>query len=145
MGQYLVEAELITSEQLQEALDQQETIDIPLGQILAIKGWVKQGTLKFLIDRVINPERRVQILKESAQEQTGSVSTRSIRRSAHLGRFLIDAELITEHQLERALSEQKNNTLPIGQILSGNGFVRQQTIEYLMNKVIIPERELVVK
>jgi hypothetical protein len=148
MGQYLVEAELITSEQLQDALDQQKTISIPLGQILSIKGWVKQGTLEFFIDRVINPERQVQVLEKTAQpvKRTGPVKSMSPGRlSAHLGTFLIDAELITEHQLEIALSEQKMNTLPIGQILSGNGFVKQQTIEYLMQKVVIPERDLAVK
>ena len=152
MGQYLVEAELITSEQLQEALDQQKTIAIPLGQILSIKGWVKQGTLEFLMDRVIAPERQAQFqeppakpVKAESEGQTSLSKRLAAGHFAHLGEFLIDAELITEHQLETALIEQKTTTLPIGQILSGKGFMKQQTIEYLMDKVVLPARTLAVQ
>jgi hypothetical protein len=57
IGTYLLEAGLVTSEQLQEALDEQTTIAMPLGKLLASRGWVSQQTVEFMMKKVIEPER----------------------------------------------------------------------------------------
>jgi hypothetical protein len=62
IGSYLIEAGLIKSEQLQEALKQQELISAPIGHILANQGWVKQETIEYLMEKVILPEQKIAIL-----------------------------------------------------------------------------------
>lgn len=58
-----------------------------------------------------------------------------------LGVYLIEAALITPTQLNLALNEQKGSGKRLGQILAERGWVEQPTIEFLMSKVILPERK----
>jgi hypothetical protein len=58
-----------------------------------------------------------------------------------LGGYLIEAGLLTQAQVDVALNDQKLTGMRFGEILATRGWVKQQTIEYLMEKVIVPERE----
>jgi hypothetical protein len=137
IGSYLIEAGLIRSEQLQEALSQQKTTSIPIGEILASNGWIRQETVEYLMDKVVCAER------SSDVDKTSGLSTRSTK-STPLGEHLIDAALVSPEQVQEALEEQKINLMPIGQILSRKGFVSQQTIEYLMEKIVSPDQKVAV-
>ncbi len=57
-----------------------------------------------------------------------------------LGMYLLEASLITPKQLDLALQEQKGSSKQLGHILAASGWIEQQTIEYLMEKVVVPER-----
>ncbi|WP_199197570.1 hypothetical protein [Chroococcidiopsis sp. CCALA 051] len=59
-----------------------------------------------------------------------------------LGAYLVEAGLITPTQLNMALKEQKDPEKRLGQILVAKGWVKQPTIEYLMAKVVLPERKV---
>ncbi|WP_335216111.1 hypothetical protein [Nostoc sp.] len=62
-----------------------------------------------------------------------------------LGTYLVEAELITPDQLDTALKTQKLSGEQLGEILAMHGFVRQQTIEYFMSNVVLPERREILK
>ncbi len=62
-----------------------------------------------------------------------------------LGTYLVEAELITIDQLNTALKTQKLSGEQLGKILAMHGFVKQQTIEYLMSNVVLPERRKILK
>ncbi len=62
-------------------------------------------------------------------------------RIKRIGGYLVDAGLLTPAQVNMALDDQKVNGLRLGEILAARGWVKQQTIEYLMEKVILPEQE----
>jgi len=57
-----------------------------------------------------------------------------------LGGYLVEAGLLTPSQVDVALNDQQMTGMRFGEILAARGWVKQQTIEYLMNKVIIPEQ-----
>lgn len=57
-----------------------------------------------------------------------------------LGRYLVEAGLLTQAQVEIALSDQAASGMRFGEVLVRLGWMNQQTIEYLMKKVILPER-----
>ncbi|MGF1499708.1 MAG: hypothetical protein ACFB8W_23220 [Elainellaceae cyanobacterium] len=57
-----------------------------------------------------------------------------------LGSYLVDAGLITDAQVNVALNDQQATGMRFGEVLATRGWVKQQTIEYLMKKVVIPER-----
>ncbi|MGF1491816.1 MAG: hypothetical protein ACFBSC_05045 [Microcoleaceae cyanobacterium] len=59
-----------------------------------------------------------------------------------LGAYLIEAGLLTPDQLTQALSDQQKNSLRLGEIVAQQGWVNQQTVEYIMEKLVVPEREL---
>ncbi|MBM0743222.1 hypothetical protein JOY44_16660 [Phormidium sp. CLA17] len=62
-------------------------------------------------------------------------------RTKRIGGYLVEAGLLTPAQVNVALDDQKVNGLRFGEILAARGWVKQQTIEYLMEKVILPEQE----
>ncbi|MDX2228972.1 MAG: hypothetical protein NW220_05015 [Leptolyngbyaceae cyanobacterium bins.349] len=61
-------------------------------------------------------------------------------RNKRLGGYLVDAGLLTPAQVDMALNDQKSTGMRLGEILAARGWVKQQTIEYLMQKVILPEQ-----
>ena len=57
-----------------------------------------------------------------------------------LGAYLIEAGTITPEQLEIALKKQERSGKRLGTILVDCGWVKQQTIEYLMEQIVLPHR-----
>lgn len=57
-----------------------------------------------------------------------------------LGAYLIEAGLLSEAQVQVILADQLATEMKFGEIAAVRGWVKQQTIDYLMEKVIIPER-----
>jgi hypothetical protein len=72
LGVYLVEAGIITSDQVNIALNEQKLSGRLLGEILANRGWVEQQTIEFLMAKVVLPEQRVLEKKLSDREKNGS-------------------------------------------------------------------------
>jgi hypothetical protein len=67
IGVYLVEAGLVTPAQVEVALtDQQIMGSMRLGEVLVARGWVKQQTLDYLIEKIIAPEQ--QAAREAEQQ-----------------------------------------------------------------------------
>lgn len=76
-------------------------------------------------------------------DSTPLISTQEIaapKRSKRLGGYLVEAGLLTPAQVDVALNDQKLTGMRFGEILAARGWVKQQTIEYLMQKVILPEQ-----
>lgn len=67
----------------------------------------------------------------------------AVPRGKRLGGYLVEAGLLTPAQVEVVLNDQKITGMRFGEILAARGWVKQQTIEYLMQKVILPEKEAV--
>lgn len=63
------------------------------------------------------------------------------QREKRLGEYLIESSLITPAQLDTALNKQKTDRRCLGKILASMGWVQQQTIEYLMERVVLPEQQ----
>lgn len=72
--------------------------------------------------------------------QSSFLSTPISPNQKRIGGYLIDAGLLTPAQVDVALNDQKMTGMRFGEILATRGWVKQQTIEYLMAKVIVPER-----
>ncbi len=73
--------------------------------------------------------------------QPSFLSTSALPHQKRIGGYLIDAGLLTPAQVDVALNDQKMTGMRFGEILATRGWVKQQTIEYLMTKVIMPERQ----
>jgi hypothetical protein len=58
LGSYLIEAGLITPAQIDVALSDQNFSDgMRIGEILVMRGWIKQQTLDFVMTKVVEPEQ----------------------------------------------------------------------------------------
>ena len=67
--------------------------------------------------------------------------TQPLSKRKRLGNYLVDAGLLTKEQIHEALSEQQNTGKRLGEVISSHGWTNQQTIEYMMEKVILPEQQ----
>lgn len=72
------------------------------------------------------------------QARTVSVST---RKPKPLGGYLVEAGLLTTDQVKVALNDQQATGLRFGDVLVARGWVKEQTIEWVMEKVVIPEKQ----
>ncbi|HEY9832430.1 MAG TPA: WecB/TagA/CpsF family glycosyltransferase [Stenomitos sp.] len=61
----------------------------------------------------------------------------------HLGRYLVEAGLLTPLQLKTALSEQQVTGLRLSELIVRKRWLKQQTVEFLMEKLLIHDRAVV--
>lgn len=125
LGRYLVEAGLLTPLQIKTALSEQKVSGLRLGELIVRKKWLKQQTVEFLMEKLLIRERVV-------------VQTDDKR----LGHYLVEAGLLTASQVETALSEQKKTGLRLGELIVKKGWIKEQTIEFLIKDVILSEKAL---
>lgn len=71
-----------------------------------------------------------------------ALAEQEVSKTKPLGSYLVEAGLLTQKQVELALTEQEVSKIRFGELIVQQGWVKRQTIEYLMEKVILPEREL---
>ncbi|MFQ3617054.1 MAG: hypothetical protein SNJ57_16620 [Cyanobacteriota bacterium] len=62
-------------------------------------------------------------------------------RPKRLGSYLLEAGLITPDQVTVALNDQQATGMRLGDVLVARGWVKEQTIEWIMTKVILPEKK----
>jgi hypothetical protein len=112
LGQLLVASGKISLEQLQDALKQQEVLQIPLGEILKSESLVTQMELdSFLLSQ------RLITLPPDAPHQ--------------IGQRLIGLGLVTEDMVRIALVEQRTSEKPLGQILVERGWLADEIMDAL--------------
>jgi hypothetical protein len=61
LGAYLIEAGLITPAQVDVALNDQEFMadEMRFGDVLVARGWIKQQTLDYLMEKIVEPEQLI--------------------------------------------------------------------------------------
>ena len=59
-----------------------------------------------------------------------------------IGSYLIDAGLLDQTQVNVALNDQKQTGLRFGDIIVTRGWIKKQTLEYIVGKVVKLERAL---
>jgi hypothetical protein len=76
LGSYLVEAGLITPAQIDVALNDQALMyGMRFGEILVVRGWIKQQTLDYLIKKIIEPEQKAARQVKPQQPATPRATT----------------------------------------------------------------------
>lgn len=123
LGHYLVEAGLLTPSQLKTALSEQTVSGLRLGELIVRKKWLKQQTVEFLTEKLL--------IREQVVVQTDD---------KRLGHYLVEAGLLTASQVQTALSEQKGSGLRLGELIVKKGWIKEQTLEFLIKDVIFSER-----
>jgi hypothetical protein len=114
IGLLLQEAALVSPAQIEVALlDQSIYTDLRLGEILALRGWVKQETADFF-----------------AECWSAEID---LDQDYPLGYYLKSAALLDEQQVQDILKEQPNLGLRFGAIAVLKGWVRQETLNFFLD------------
>ena len=85
LGAYLLEAGLVSPDQINVALNDQQATGMKFGEVLVARGWLKEVTVEWIMEKVVLPERQAiesQISERShppmaAMPQPSRVSTAS--------------------------------------------------------------------
>ncbi|HAA29256.1 MAG TPA: hypothetical protein DCE56_18085 [Cyanobacteria bacterium UBA8553] len=94
-----------------------------MSEFIVRKGWLKGQTVEFLVQKLL--------LRDQVVVQTDD---------KRLGHYLVEAGLLTQVQIEAALSEQKESGIRLGEMIAKKGWLKEQTIEGLIKEVILCER-----
>lgn len=116
LGLILREADLVTPAQIEVALQDQQYYQLPLGEILALHGWVHQETADFF-----------------AEQWPRLLTT---PKSYPLGEYFQLASLLNEQQIQTILQEQKRQRLRFGEIAVLQGWLKQTTVNYFLENLV---------
>ena len=118
LGELLVAEELLTEDELEQALGEQATSGRLLGQILVANGYLSA----FSLARVLSEQHGVQ-LSSTAAPAPPAAAPEPEQPWRPLGKLLVDLEFLTESQLERALAVQHEGGGRLGEILVSRGLL----------------------
>jgi hypothetical protein len=120
LGEILQEAGLVSPAQIQMALQDQSIYeDMRLGEILALRGWVKQETADFLVERL-------PIICKQPNKKP-------------LGIYLKEAALLNDEQIKAILAEQQQLHLDrrtrFGKLVVIKGWLKQSTVDFFLDRL----------
>ncbi|PWT96365.1 MAG: hypothetical protein C5B53_09830 [Candidatus Melainabacteria bacterium] len=144
LGELLVAAELISKEDLEDALRTRDETGLPLGRILVLTRLLSEELLSaaltaqvLLRDSKITREQAVEGLR-SARKRRVTIEVAladqglfkpPVKQSIRLGDLLVLAELIMENDLMTALELSLVRQLPVGRIMQQTGLISQPVLE----------------
>ena len=113
IGEILTEADLITKPQLEVALrDQIYNENMLLGEILALRGWIKQDTADFFV------------------REWSKIVNHRIERP--LGFYLNRAGLLSSEDIQQILAEQRQLSLRFGDTAVQKGLLKPSTVNFFL-------------
>ncbi len=86
------------------------------------------------------PRSSPQKIEESTTTEVPDIQSFSLNHRKRIGGYLMDAALLTEAQVASVLCDQQSTRMRFGEILVQRGWLKEQTIEFFMRNVILPQR-----
>lgn len=123
LGKLLQNAGLISSQQLEQALEiQSQYTEMKLGEILVLQEAIKAQTVDFFI-------HEWQKIQAEGQQFP-------------LGVYLKKASLLNEDRIQAILAEQKINPLKFGDLVVKKGWLERKTIDFFLNSLAFKTPQL---
>ncbi len=114
LGQMLILAGLVSPSQVEIALiDQQMSPHLRLGDILVLRGWLKQETVDYFADML-------PLMRQAPSR-------------LRLGEYCVCANLLSEAQVDILLQEQKTSAVPLGQLAVRRGWLKPETLDFFLD------------
>lgn len=143
LGDLLMEAGILSSSYIKEALAKYEEQGLPIGKVLVISGYLSDGELRNALnlqymvnDRLLTRKDAVEVLKtshssrmslEESFRKTGLVQPEE-QETNKLGQLLVDSENIDARTVDDCLQSSANTGLPLGHILCHKNLISQPII-----------------
>lgn len=144
LGQLLVGAGIVQNSELDEALQTNIRTGLPLGHIFCFSGAVSQSIIwtgllcqQLIRKGMVSREMAIQALRDSWEREYAleqlpinkGFQRVPMRPTIKLGDLLVEAKLLTEHQLNEGLHRTLMVRRPIGEVLVGHRIVSQDLID----------------
>ena len=116
LGEILHQAGILTPQQIREALLlQRDNQRYRFGEILVKKGYTNSRTVDFF-----------------SEEVHSLLNTEILQDELRLGDYFSKAGLLNNEQIIQILRQQNNDRQKFGQIVTNNGWVNPQTLEWFI-------------
>ncbi|MBL8086059.1 MAG: hypothetical protein JNN26_25750 [Candidatus Obscuribacter sp.] len=147
LGELLIEAGLVTKEQLEASLVQGQTSGLPLGRVLVVTGILTEQMLASVLnaqilirDKRVDREQAISSLKAARDRQVPLEQTLAETgiampnaETVRLGELLVMAKLLEEAQLMQIVEVGLVKEQPIGQVLVESGVVNENTLQQALS------------
>lgn len=143
VGDLLMQAGILTSDYIRNALHSFEQRGLPIGKVLVMSGYLTEQQLRTALEvqslindgllpldvatQVLQIAHRDRISLAEAFQQSGFVQPED-QQTNKLGQLLVGADIISSRELEEALQTNIRTGLPLGHIFSIRGFVSHALI-----------------
>lgn len=118
IGEILQEAGLISSQQLDKALQvQKKNHNLKIGEVIASKGWLKQETVDFLACICHGETKHTEGLKP-------------------VGYYFQQAGLLTKEQIDNLVKQQKALGIKFCYLAVMKGLIKQETADFFLDKIV---------
>ena len=82
LGSYLLDAGLLNPDQVNVALNDQQATGMRFGEVLVVRGWLKEQTIEWVMKRVVEPERQQRDRQTVARPTVARPSSLEVLRTA---------------------------------------------------------------
>ncbi len=138
VGELLVDAQIISSSEMTEAIQVSKRLGVPIGRVLMMSGSVRQDELagslqvqpliregQIPYDAAISALRRVHQLRISIADAFAQEDLRPDIEDnpEYLGELLLDSNLVAPEDMERAIQTSMSSGIPLGSALVLQGIL----------------------
>ncbi|HMO19981.1 MAG TPA: hypothetical protein PKC98_03325, partial [Candidatus Melainabacteria bacterium] len=159
LGILMIDAGLITRDDLEECLAMAKETGLPVGKIFLLSGKTSEPVLlatvqaqSLLKDGIISLETSYKALKKVAQSGLSldealkqlKVEVDDVKVNK-LGELLVEANFVSEEQLNEALEGSASTGLPFGRMLVLNGIINEAQLAATLNAQILVRDQKITK
>ena len=114
LGETLMEAGLVSASQIEIALKEQETHNLKIGEIFALRGWIKQETADFFVEKL------PYLVKKTTKKP--------------LAYYFKEAGLLTTDQINNLikLQKRKEKKVRFHRLAVEQGYLKQLTVDFFL-------------
>ncbi len=144
----MVQAGLLSPNQLQEAMTESRNKKLQIGQVLVMSGALSSKDLQMVLeaqsmlrDKSIDINLAVQCIKvarkigssfaDALQDYDESLAKKA--RTGKLGELLVEAGIINEEQLSNAMEQSVNTGMPLGRVLVLNRAIPSEALQGVLD------------
>jgi hypothetical protein len=148
IGELLIQAEILTQQDLDEAMKTARTTGLPIGRVLIMAGFLTEIEFQAAVqaqslvrDGIVPLDTAVKALSHLADNEVGfdeslqavGWSSSEDKESNKLGELLIDSKIVPADELETAMKTSQATGLPLGRLLISLGSLTDELLATALN------------
>jgi hypothetical protein len=148
IGELLIDANIVSKEQIGRAVSVAEKRELPVGRALIMLGFISETLFRDALeaqslfrDALITREESVVAMKIAAVENVSlgqalkglRLKVKTAVSTNRLGELLVEAKIVPPEEIEQILLRSKESGLPLGRFLSSIGTVPESLIMIALN------------
>ena len=153
IGELLIAAEILTKNDLEEAITSAKSTTLPVGRVLIMAGFCSENEFQAALnaqslirDSIVPADLAIKALNllslrsitfDEALREVGWVASAEDKESNKLGELLLAANILPQEHLDTAMRTSKTTGLPLGRLLVSLGILSDEVLATALNAQIL--------